>query len=131
EATLWREDDPGISGRNRIELVPAETFIIWTTPPGPEEWQAALDIVRPSRLVIFGRSPAAHTVESFLQRLGGLLKYAINTKGGETTLLALAAATAHRIDAVRYGLMWFEQTGRLGVDWLPKGRVLVLQSASN
>src|SRR5262249_40203980 len=131
DAVLWREDDPEIAGCNRTELDRAETFIIWTTPPGPEEWQAALDTVRPSRIVVFGQSPRSHTVESFLQRLGGLLKYVINAKGGKTTLQALAAATAQRVDAVRYGLLWFEQSCQLGVDWLGKSGVLVFQTAIN
>jgi len=125
DAIVWREDDMSIKGSNRAELEPAETLIVWTTPPGHEEWQAVLETVEPQRIVIFGQMPAAHTVESFLQRLGGLLKYTINSKSGETSVEALAAATAQRADAVRYGLKWFAQSGQLAVELLPRGGVLV------
>ncbi|MGH9838134.1 MAG: single-stranded-DNA-specific exonuclease RecJ [Blastocatellia bacterium] len=128
-ALVWREADSAVAGCNRTELKRAEALVVWTTPPGPAEWQAVLDAVRPRRIVIFGQPPSPHTVESFLQRLGGLLKYTISAKGGRTTLAALAAAMAEREDAVRYGLNWFQEAGQLGVDRLPGGGVLVVQKA--
>jgi single-stranded-DNA-specific exonuclease len=131
DAVVWRENDSAIAGCNRTELGRAETLVVWTTPPGPDEWRAALDAVRPQRIVIFGQSPSAPTVESFLQRLGGLVKYAINAKGGRTTLAALAAATAQRTTTVRYGLNWFQEAGQLGVDFLPGGGVLAVQKADD
>ncbi len=130
DALIWREADPGIAGCNRTELKRAETLVVWTIPPGPAEWQAALDVVRPRRIVLFGQSLSPYTVESFLQRLGGLLKYTINAKGGRTTVSALAAVMAEREDAVRYGLNWFQEAGQLGVDRLPGGGVLVVQKAA-
>jgi single-stranded-DNA-specific exonuclease len=131
DAVVWREGDSAIAGCNRTELGRAETLVVWTTPPGPDEWRAALDAVRPRRIVIFALSPAPLAVESFLQRLGGLLKYTINAKGGRATLAALAAATSQRAVAVRYGLNWFQAAGQLGVDWLPGGGVLVVQTAGD
>lgn len=125
DALVWREADSTIAGCSRTELKAAETLIVWTTPPGPEEWQAALETVKPRRIVIFAQLTGEQTTESFLHRLGGLLKHVINAKGGETTVAALAAATAQRADAVRYGLKWFNQTGRFGVDLRADGGVLV------
>jgi single-stranded-DNA-specific exonuclease len=129
DALVWREDDPAVTGCNRTELRRADTLIVWTIPPGPDEWQAALDAVRPRRLLLFGQAPASPTVEAFLQRLGGLLKYTIKARGGRTTLAALAAATAQRTAAVRYGLTWFQEAGQLGVDWLPGGGVSLVQKS--
>jgi len=126
-ALVWREDDQGVNGCNRMELKAAETLIVWTTPPGPAEWNAALEIVKPRRIIIFGQQPAIQTIEPFLQRLGGLLKYVINAKGGETTLTALAAATAQRTDAVRYGLNWFSQAGQLQTKLRSDGSVSVVR----
>ncbi|MFN0111067.1 MAG: single-stranded-DNA-specific exonuclease RecJ [Blastocatellia bacterium] len=130
-AIVWREADSSISGSNRTELKPAETLIVWTSPPGPDEWDVALETVKPSRVVFFGRLPAEVTVESFLQRLGGLLKFALKSKGGETSLQELAAAMAQRIDAVRYGLNWFQRNGQLGIEIRTRGGVSITHNQTN
>lgn len=125
DAIVWRENDSAIAGCNRIELKPAETLIVWTIPPGPDEWNAAMETVTPRRVIVFGQIPAELTIESFLQRLGALLKFALNAKQGETTLQELAAAMAQRADAVRYGLQWFQQSGQLEVKISARGRVSI------
>lgn len=130
DAIVWREADSSIAGCNRTELKPAETLIVWTTPPGPDEWSQALETVTPKRLMHFGQLPAEPTLESFLQRLGGLLKFALNAKSGETTVQELAAAMAQRADAVRYGLTWFQQSGQLDVKVSARGRVSVAGSTA-
>lgn len=130
-AIVWREADSSVTGCNRTELKPAETLIVWTTPPGPDEWNAALEAVKPRRVIVFGQLPADPTVESFLQRLGGLLKFALNSKGGETTIQELAAAMAQRADAVRHGLNWFQRNGQLGIEVRNKGGVSISQVTTN
>ena len=112
---VWREADTSINGATRNELSPATTLIIWTVPPGASEWQTALDAVEPRRLILFGQMPPEFTVTSFLQRLAGLAKFTIKQKGGVVTLSALAAALAQRATTVRYGLLWLQQAGKLGV----------------
>jgi hypothetical protein len=128
DAVVWREADRNFAGFNRTELKNAETLIVWTAPPGPEEWDAALKTVMPRKVVVFGRLPDELTVESFLQRLGGLIKHVINARGGEATLDQLAAATAQRADAVRYGLRWFEQAGQIDLDLRRDGGVRIARS---
>lgn len=116
DALVWREDDQDIKGVARTALKKAETLIVWTAPPGHEEWESALATVQPERIFFFGRIPPQMTMESFLQRLGGMLKYVVSSRDGETTIEELAAATAQRPGAVRYALLWFNQTGRLHVE---------------
>lgn len=116
DALVWAEADSSIAGCNRLELRRAETLIVWTIPPGPDEWAAALETVKPRRVAFFGRISAEPTSKPFLQRLGGLLKFAIKSRDGETSLAALAAALGQRIDAVRYGLQWFQHAGQLSFD---------------
>lgn len=132
-ALVWREADPAINGCNRTELKAADTLIVWTPPPGPAEWNATLDTVQPRRIILFGQQPAELTMEAFLQRLGGLLKFVVNSKGGKTTLPELAAATAQRTDAVRYGLNWFQHGGQLGVEFHGKDQLSIVRdrAASN
>jgi hypothetical protein len=125
DAVVWREADSSVIGNNRTELLQAETLIVWTSPPGPDEWNAALESVKPRRVVFFGQLPTEPTLESFLQRLAGLLKFALKSKGGETSLQELAAAMAQRTDAVRYGLNWFQQKGQLGIEIRVRGGVSI------
>jgi hypothetical protein len=126
-AIVWREADASVTGSNRLELLKAETLIVWTIPPGPDEWKAALDVVTPRRIIVFGQRPAELTMEAFLQRLGGLLKFVLNSKGGETSLGELAAAMGQRTDAVRYGLNWYQHSGQLGVELRTKGRISIVR----
>ena len=125
DAIVWREDDPTVEGYPRTALRPAETLIVWTPPPGPEEWQTALELVNPRRVIVLGQPPGEVTHDVFLRRLGGLLKHVINASGGDTTVATLASATSQRTDAVRYGLRWFAETGRLDVDFRSDGGVKI------
>ena len=125
DAIVWREGEIDIAGRRRTELTEAETLIVWTAPPGPVEWQAALDRVKPRRIVFFGQCPPELSVEQFLQKLGGLLKFALKARAGETTIAELAGALAQREDAVRHGLRWFAQGGQIAVDIREDGAIKV------
>ncbi|MGE0102082.1 MAG: single-stranded-DNA-specific exonuclease RecJ [Blastocatellales bacterium] len=115
DAVVWREDDASVEGVTRSGLEKADTLIVWTVPPGPEEWEAALTTVEPERIFLFGQQPEEPRLESFLQRLGGMLKFVISSRGGVTGIDELAAATAQRPSTIRYALLWFQQTGRLHV----------------
>lgn len=135
DAIVWRETDSSVTGCNRTELRQAETLIVWTSPPGPDEWNAALETVKPRRVIVFGQLPAEPTVESFLHRLAGLLKFTLKSKSGETTIQELAAAMAQRADTVRYGLNWFQhraEGGQINFELRANGKLkLALGSGQN
>lgn len=101
----------GLPARDRTRLEPAETLIVWTTPPGRGELQAVLEEVRPATVIIFSVDPADTGAEAFLKRLAGLVKFAREKMGGATALDRLASATAQRETAVRLGLQWLEARG--------------------
>lgn len=137
-AVIWAEADARdrlaaeqITASDRSRLVPASTFILWTTPPGRNELEKALEIVQPRTVIIFGVDPAGDQPDLFLQRLAGLAKYAIDKLGGTVPLERLAGATGQRESAVRIGLQWLEQRGVLQVAWLPEGLVQILPGTSN
>ncbi len=129
DAVIWSEGDQQIVGMNRTELLPSENLIVWTAPAGTQEWQDALELVAPTRIIIFRQIPAPLSVEVFLSKLGGMIKYTINAKRGRVKIDAMAAALAQRAEAIKQGLKWYEATGQLGIDWLPRGEVLMLQKA--
>ena len=76
----------------------------------------ALDKVKPEKIYLFAIHPGADEPKAFLERLTGLVKFAINKRGGRVMLAELAAATAQR-----------EVTVRLGLEWLAAGGYLVIE----
>lgn len=88
----------------RDQLPPAETLVIWSVPPGPEEFAAALEKTGARRLVlIYGDCPSAD-LRTLLLDLMGLVKHTLRAKRGEASLTTLAGLTAQRKEAVLLGL---------------------------
>jgi single-stranded-DNA-specific exonuclease len=114
---LWVEgtDKKSINGLDRNELKTAGTLIIWTIPPSPDELRAALDTVKPEKVILFANDPGADDLKPLLERLAGLVKFVLNKKAGKTSLAELAAATAQKVAAVRLGLEWLSKRGQVTV----------------
>jgi hypothetical protein len=98
----------GVTAVDRYNLAPAGCLAIWTPPPSRREFQAAMDLVQPTSLYLFGLDPEAGSPGVFLNRLAGLVKYAINSNNGIVSLPSLAAATGQRTALVLKGLEWLE-----------------------
>jgi single-stranded-DNA-specific exonuclease len=115
---LWAEAGhrAEINGVPRHELEPGPALIIWTAPPGLAELQAVLARVKPEVVHLFGADPVMDDHQAFMQRLRGLIKYALNHAAGETTWSALAAATAQREAVVRVGVDLLAAQGLLTVE---------------
>lgn len=124
----WAEGADKARGKSRVELHPSDQLAIYTTPPSPAELRAALDIVKPKIVHVFAVSPANEKTDEFLSRLAGMVKYAINNKGGRASVDELAVATAQRVNAVRIGLEWLAAGGH--VTAVPEGEAVLL-SAGN
>jgi single-stranded-DNA-specific exonuclease len=114
---IWAEgtEKKALNGLTRLELEPAETLVLWTTPPSPETLRAALKIVRPEKVIVFAIDPGTDDFKPFAERLAGLVKYLIHQKAGQTSLAELAAATAQTEAAVRLGLEWLAKRGQVTV----------------
>jgi single-stranded-DNA-specific exonuclease len=123
---LWAEgaEKKSVNGIDRTQLEPAETLVVWTIPPSPEELRAALKTVSPEKLILFAIDPGADDPKAFLERLAGLVKFVLSKKAGQTSLNELAAATAQRVSAVRLGLEWLSKRGQVSV--AANGEKLVL-----
>jgi hypothetical protein len=62
-----------------------------------------------------------------MERLGGLVKYAIHHKGGVARLTHLAAACATEVEVVQVGIMLWEAMGQLEVEQ-SEGEVRISQA---
>jgi single-stranded-DNA-specific exonuclease len=112
---IWAEAEAKkyTGGIDRNELKQADTLVIWTTPPSSEDLRAALDIVRPRTIVLFAAHPTLEETELFLSRLTGLLKYAINHRGGIVSYSDLTAATAQKRATVQTAVNWLVSCGKV------------------
>ena len=115
---LWAEgaEKKNVNGLDRNELKPADTLVIWTIPPSPEELKAALKIVNPEKIILFAVDSGTDDLKAFLERLAGLTKFVIHQKAGKTSLAELAAATAQKVTAVSLGLKWLSKRGQVTVE---------------
>jgi single-stranded-DNA-specific exonuclease len=120
---IWAEAalPTGVESLPRHRLRPSPALAIWTLPPGPAELRAALKMVEPEQVYLFGKFPppgpdasARERAEAFLRRLAGLVKHALrSSRDGQVTLLELAAATAEREATVQAGLDWLAAQGQI------------------
>lgn len=124
-ALVWGEADARdrIHAFDRTQLAQADTLVIWTTPPGPEELKVVMTRVQPKSIVVFAIEPQDATLEGFLKRLAGLCKYVLDKKSGKTELIWMAAATAQREASIRLGLKWLEQRGMIRSIFQPEGHI--------
>ena len=90
----------------------------------------SLEIVKPKKVYIIGVSPASLKADEFLSQLAGLVKYAINNKGGKVSINELAVTTAQRVSVIRIGLEWLAAGGHVTVSG-DAAREAVLLSAGN
>jgi single-stranded-DNA-specific exonuclease len=119
DTQIWAEAEARelAGGLLRDQLSPAHTMVLWTCPPGRAELQSALEQVQPKTVVVFGLEPQTASLDAFLQRLAGLVKFSLNKQpdGTEVSLARLAGACAQREASVRKGLAWLEARGMVQV----------------
>jgi single-stranded-DNA-specific exonuclease len=109
------EDKKKTNGVDRFNLEPSTELAVYTTPPGPAELNVILERVKPQKVYLVAQNPPVEKADEFLTRLAGMAKFVIAKKGGETTVSALAAATAQREATVRIGLEWLAAGGHVTI----------------
>jgi len=110
---VWSEGPEAVAGRDRYQLGPSGSLVIWTTPPGGPELRSALARVSPETVYLFAVDPGLDRPESFLTHLARRARQALLDEGGKVELSALAAATAQREETIRVGLRWLEARGHV------------------
>jgi single-stranded-DNA-specific exonuclease len=114
---VWCEGEarPALAGQDRSELVPGDTLVIWTIPPGRPELEAVVNQVKPKQVVIFAVDPGMDQLDAFVQRLAGLVKRSLRSDEGLISIQRLAAATAQRTAVARLGLRWLVSRGHVRI----------------
>lgn len=115
---IWSEGLtlPPLLTVSRHQLNQAKTLVIWTAPPGQDILEQATVAVRPHQVVLVGQPSPFDRLSAFVQRLMGLIKYAVTHKEGEVDLTELAAALGHRVTTAKLGLDWLAAQGKLVIE---------------
>ncbi|MCB0211734.1 MAG: hypothetical protein KDJ52_20515, partial [Anaerolineae bacterium] len=112
---IWSEGVtlPDVETTPRHKLQRADTLVIWTAPPGQDILEQAVARVRPQKIVLVGQPSPFDTFPAFIQRLMGLIKYAVTQREGEIFWEELAAGLGHRVTTAQRGLDWLVAQGKL------------------
>jgi single-stranded-DNA-specific exonuclease len=132
DRVIWVEARPDIAdGLPRHRLHPARELVIFTSPPGPKELNAALDLVKPDIITLFSISPINDEPDSFIRRLAGLVTFTLNRRSGQTSLAALSAATSQRDATIQAGLDWLAAHGDIQYVENPEGNLAISRGGTS
>jgi single-stranded-DNA-specific exonuclease len=117
DVQVWAEGikPEEVEARTLPELEPGQRLVLWTLPPGPKQYKMALARVKPQEVVVFGQDAGLDEVVPFLERLAGLVAFALNRRDGWLDLAAAAARLGHRLGTVQAGLAWLEAGGQVRI----------------
>jgi single-stranded-DNA-specific exonuclease len=101
--------------RSCVQLEPCEELVVWNAPPGVIELEDGLRRADPSVIHFIGYEGDLDSLKPFLERVSGMLKYALKEKQGEVRMEELAGAIGHKRSTVWEGLAWLESQGHIMV----------------
>ena len=111
---VWGEGDcPVEAARRRDQLEGGTDLVIWHAPAAPQILGAALQRVRPSRVILVLEEFRRDTPASFLRALGTVVRGTVRRREGVTSLPDLAARLGQRESTVQAGLDYLVEAGRL------------------
>lgn len=97
--------------RNRLQIEACQTLALLTPPPDFAVLQQVLKGAAAKRVILARLDQPQDDPQVFLQRLSGLLRYAISHYNGQTSLERLAAALGQNRAAIELGLAWWQAHG--------------------
>ena len=117
---IWAEGDDlhlssGERGTDRFGLTSSPVLVIWTAPPGPDELAQAMQSVNPEKVYLFAFESTTDGLRAFIERLSGMAKHDLRTRGGRVNIPRLAAALGHREVTIHAGLKWLEALGKIHI----------------
>jgi single-stranded-DNA-specific exonuclease len=100
---------------SRYDIEETQDLVVWTIPPGNQEFQAVLQKARPKKLYLFADHPSIYHLNDFLSELAGYVRYALNSYDGDLDIHALAVRTAQREILITKGVEWLEARGDIEI----------------
>lgn len=117
EIVIWAEsmENPPNNFYHRWQLSSCKTLAIGVVPPDQDVLSIALKRSQPEEILLFGILAGMDNPKYFLNRLSGILRYAINKKDGFVNLGELAALTAQTEKCVKIGIDYLISIGSISL----------------
>jgi single-stranded-DNA-specific exonuclease len=114
---IWAEyaQPDGLPAHPRQDLSPADTLVIWTSPPTRAVLNSALRRVHPQKVILFSHDSAPSNWQQLAKTIAGLAKFVIAHREGATSLTEMAAACAMDTEVVRAALHYWVSQGAFGL----------------
>ncbi len=130
DVLVWREGTDEVAGVDRYHLRAAQALAVWSVPPDVLTWQALLNTVQPQTLILFGRRSPLDNPKTLLTQIGGMVKYALQHKGGIVSTSEFAALTGQTEPTIHACLRWFHLNSELMVEPIDEDRYQLLSGQS-
>lgn len=122
-------DDPFSVGRNQLYSV--TNLILASIPPSREKMDEILTQASPNCLILAFPPPKLLNISQFLNRLAGLIKFALQNHDGLTSTLDLARAMNQNEGAIEAGIAWFQAEGKILVTAADLGLIRIKRSGTS
>lgn len=106
-------EDPISCGRYGLRRV--NTLVFASIPPSRQVLVDIIQHARPDQVILIFNQNRSYSTESFLHRLAGYIKYAVNNREGLASLKDLAQAMNSTIEVVISGLEWWVADGKITI----------------
>lgn len=112
---IWREGEAAqdLPGVGRHNIGGCKTLALWNSPPSRQVMDFILEVAQPRDLILLNLDTPSDHPSAFLKRLGGLIKYVIATRSGQTAIIELAGALNQEEKTTLAGLEWFTARGNV------------------
>ena len=130
DTCFWGEGfEPGVQSQiplsNRLELKKSEGLAILTPPPDFTTLQESLKTVKPRQVLLCRLNRPDDNLDGFLNKLAGLIRYAINHYDGKISTSRLAAALCQTPELIELGLDWWQASGEITFERLSDEEYLI------
>lgn len=109
------------SAKNTTDLV------IASIPPSWEVLDTLIQNTSPERIVVYGKGQVEESIIALIQRVAGLVKYALRTKDGKTSLSELAIQCAQTESVLMLCLEFLDAKGMISVAFGEGGNLFVTE----
>ncbi len=125
----WREDLTPFEfeSSNRQGLYPAKTLVITTSPPDMVTLTKAYLTVNPENIILGNSKVKNDSMNEFLKRISGMVKYIINQKNGLADIETMASAIGQRIVTIDAAIRWLAAKGQISIYEHPDTTMLIKQ----
>jgi hypothetical protein len=106
---------PNVNIQNRLNIVKNDVLVIATIPADMEIIKTVITLAQPKEIWLMGINSNSDDMEIFLNRLVGMIRYALSHRQGSVSVEELAAMNSQRIFTIIKGIEWLVAHGDISV----------------